>query len=59
MSAPDTRLKLGGPDAVTMTVCESCTRNDRWNKLTSRHYARGGGWCPGPISEVIYVRAVD
>ncbi len=58
MSVPDTRLKPGGPDAVVMTVCETCNRSDRWTKLKSRHYTTGG-LCPGPISQVIYVRAVD
>ena len=53
-----TQLKPGGPDAVTLTICHSCQRTDRWSKLTARHHSRGGGrWCPGPIEEVLYFRA--
>ena len=52
----DTRAKVGGPDALTLTVCDSCYRTDRWTKLTARHY-RGGTICPGPVREVTYVKA--
>jgi hypothetical protein len=53
----DTRAKVGGPDALTLTVCHSCWRTDRWQKLTARHYAPGGGGlCPGPVGEVVYTR---
>lgn len=50
-----TAMKVGGPDAIHLTVCASCNRTDRWQKLTDRHYARGG-LCPGPVSEVLYRR---
>lgn len=55
--APDTRMKVGGPDALTLTVCHSCLRTDRWNKLTARHY-RDGGLCPGPVKSVVYTRVI-
>jgi hypothetical protein len=51
----DTRAKVGGPDALTLTVCASCSRTDRWQPLKARHFA-DGGLCPGPVEQVVFVR---
>lgn len=49
----DMSNKVGGPDALTLTVCQSCSRTDRWQQLSARHF-RCGKLCPGPIEEVAY-----
>jgi hypothetical protein len=53
-----TVLKVGGPDAVRLAVCRSCTRTDRFVALSVEHLIPGEGveWCPGPIEIVTYVR---
>ena len=54
----ETALQVGGPDAIRLTVCMSCARTDRWQKMTSRHYA-AGGLCPGPVKDVLYWREAN
>lgn len=52
---PSTDMRVGGPEAITLTVCKSCERNDRWQPLKARHFNRDG-LCPGPVVEATYVR---
>lgn len=52
---PSTRLKVGGPDAVKIVVCDSCTRTSLFQPLRTRHFGVDG-LCSGPIREVIYSR---
>lgn len=54
---PQFTLKVGGPDAVRITVCESCTRTSLFTVLKERHYGSAeSGWCPGPLRSVTYTR---
>ena len=55
-SGLDFSMKAGGPGAIRVKCCQSCNRTDLFSPVRAKHYSPNGGWCPGPVIDVIYAR---